>query len=250
MQRLAGAVLLAVLLTATVGGCSTSVTNTGTYVPATASGEASLARPTRVIVAEFAPPSDVQLDQGVGQRLMRHFGASDPAVQQAQAISQAQNAIANTLVQKFDAMGLPAERGDGAAGVGAPTVLIQGQLERIDLGNRTRRLAIGFGAGMSEVRATVQVFYQAPGRAPILLQTYDANANSGRKPGLALGAGSAAAGGSLAPVALSGVSSIAGASGPASQGQNLADRVAANVGDYFAQQGWVAASAVPRPSLR
>ena len=85
------------------------------------------------------------------------------------------------------------------------------------------------------------------------MQTYDAYSNSGRKPGLALGGASAAAGGSLAPLGLSaalGVHSETHRTEVGKEGEKLADRVAYNLGRFFVQQGWIPASAVPTPSLR
>ena len=42
----------------------------------------------------------------------------------------------------------------------------------MDEGDRTRRTAIGFSTGQSDVRAMAQVFYVAPGAEPRLLQEH------------------------------------------------------------------------------
>jgi hypothetical protein len=79
-----------------------------------------------------------------------------------------------------------------------------------------------------------------------LLQTYDADANSGRAPGLGAGAASAAAG----DVAASAAGAVAGTASRAhaglpQDGEHLAKRVAVNLGRLFNQQGWIPPGDIP-----
>jgi hypothetical protein len=133
-------------------------------------------------------------------------------------------------------------------------LIVRGQITKIDEGNRTRRLVIGFGAGKSDVEAEVQVYYYArPNAPPQLLQTYDADSNSGRKPGMAMGAAMGAAESSVVPevlTAATGAASETRRTGVAGEGERLADRVAYNLGTFFAEQGWIPSSAVPARSFR
>jgi hypothetical protein len=235
------------IATLQLAACSTRVITTGGE-PAAASAAAPLHRPKRVLVADFtAAENEVRLDQGVGARLTRMVDGSDAATEEVRMSEEVRQAVSETLIAKLTAMGFETDRAASRPAPQAGDLVIRGQLLDIDAGNRTRRLAIGFGAGKSEVEATVEVaYYASVGAPPLLLRSYDATANSGRKPGLALGGAAGAAEGSLAPVAMSGAIGTAGEirkSGVAGEGQRLAERIAANLGDYFAEQGWVAAGA-------
>lgn len=238
-----------------VAGCSTRVQSTGTYVTPMQDAAVPLPRPRKILVADFSTDwSGVQLDQGIAARVNRQMSGADPSAAQYRTSEEVQQAISEALVESLRKMGLPAERGAGDGAVpGGTDLIIQGQIVRIDEGNRTRRLAVGFGAGKSDVQAKAQVYYLRPDAPPQLLQTYDADANSGRRPGLAMGGAMAAGSGSIAPVAVSGLLGIHGETkkaGVAGEGERLADRLAYNLAQFFVQQGWIPQSAVPALSLR
>ncbi len=57
---------------------------------------------------------------------------------------------------------------------------------------------IGLGAGESQVGTSVQVLYQPAGGVPTLVQSFDANADSGKAPGVVETASAGAAAGHLA----------------------------------------------------
>jgi hypothetical protein len=224
--------------------CSTQVQNTGTYVPPVQYSGHPMARPSAVLVYGFTiNPNTIQLDSGMKARLEAMSGSANPQAERQQLAYEVTSAISETLVDAINRMGLMAV----AAGPGMVPrpgdVLIQGQIVRVTAGNATRRAIIGFGAGKSEVYANVQVLRAEPGGYAQPLQTYDANANSGRTPGLGLGAASAAAG----HVAMAVAGSVAGTvarqrSGLAKDAEDLAKKVATNVGDFFAAQGWISPS--------
>jgi hypothetical protein len=234
----------AMALLCSLGACATTVTQTANYASST-----PMPRPGRILVTNFyVDPQAVQLDEGVGPRVMRTLqpGAASPS-----PAREVQDAIAEALVDDIRKMGLPAERVAPGTPLKPNDILVQGEILKIDEGNRTRRLTLGFGAGRSSVEAKVQVYYGRDDGQPQLLQTYDADANSGRKPGMGIGTASAVAGGSLAPVAVSGAMGVHGEKqGVAGEGQHLGDRIADNLGGLFVQQGWIPASSAPSRSLR
>src|SRR2546425_9517270 len=82
----------------------------------------------------------------------------------------------------------------------ARTVIIHGQFLTIDEGNRLRRMVIGFGVGGTDLRTKVQV-YQGTEAAPLLLQEFEAKAESSKKPGMGPMAGVGAAATSAASAA-------------------------------------------------
>jgi len=239
----------AVVMGLFLGGCATQVTRTGSYMPTGDQAGVAMPRPQRVLVTDFeVDPQAVQLDQGIGPRVMRTMGGGEVAMGSAREV---QDAITEALLDDIRKMGLPAVHATPGAPVQPNDLLVQGQILKINEGNRTRRLAIGFGAGKSSVEAKVQVYYGRGEAQPRLLQTYDADANSGRKPGMGLGVASAAGGGSLAPAALSGaLGAHSEKQGVAGEGQHLGNRIAYNLGEFFVQQGWIPAASAPSRSFR
>jgi Domain of unknown function (DUF4410) len=239
---------------ALLAGCSTRVTNTGNYATPAGQGATPKPRPQEILVEDFpADWSRVQLDQGVASRLLRQVEGTDPAGAEYEKYQQVQQVISDTLIEELRKMGFAARRASGTVGAERNELLVKGQIFKINEGNRTRRLVVGFGAGRSDVQANVQLYYVRPGAAPQLLATYDADSNSGRKPGMGVGAASAAGGGSVAPAAISGAFGAHSEKQKApvvEEGKHLASRVASNLGSFFAQQGWIPPSAVPAASLR
>jgi hypothetical protein len=227
-----------------LAGCSAHVQNTGTYVaPVQYSGQ-QMPRPREVLVYNFTiDPNTVQLDSGMKARLEAMSGSADPQAERSELAYEVTSAISETLVNAINRMGLIAVPAGPGSQPQLGDVVIQGQIVRVNAGNATRRAIIGFGAGKSEVFADVQLLRAEPGGYVRPLQTYDANANSGRTPGLGLGAASAAAG----HVAMAVAGSVAGTvarqrSGLAKDAEDLAKTVATNVGDFFAAQGWISPS--------
>ena len=115
-----------------------------------------LPRPAVVVVDTFAiSPSEVTLNEGLtGEVKSIVSGQSTPRSQQELQVGhQVADAIANNLVTEIRDMGLPAERGRGLPSGARNAVLVSGELVSIDEGNEAERVAIGFGAGRSDVRA-------------------------------------------------------------------------------------------------
>ncbi len=227
-----------------VAGCATHVHNTGTYVaPVQYTGQATPA-PREVLVYGFTiDPNTIQLDSGMRARLEAMSSSSDPQAERQELAYEVTSTITETLVDAINSMGLTAVSAGPGSQPAPGDVIIQGQIVRVNAGNATRRAIIGFGAGKSEVFADVQVLRATPSGYAEPLQTYNADANSGRTPGLGLGAASAAAG----HVAMAVAGSVAGTvqrqrSGIAKDAQDLAKKVATNVGDFFASQGWITPS--------
>lgn len=240
----------ALLGCALLAACSTRATTTGTYV-APAAATAALPRPDAVVVEDFiVDPSAVRVDQGIGGTLRRGLSGMSGNDAQARDANAVRFGITDSLTQAIRRMGLPVQEATVQTPA-APYVEVRGRVISIDEGNRTRRTAIGFGAGLSNVRAMAQVIYVAPGAEPRLLQTYSASSNSGHTPGLAVGAASAAGGNAAAAAANGGMNLVnAGRADVGAEAKRLGARMAVNVGTLFAQQGWIPQSSVPRPSLR
>ncbi len=233
---------LAVVALLGIAGCSSQVQNTGTYVPPVQYSGQPIPRPHEILVYGFTiDPNTIQLDSGMKARLEAMSGSADPQAERQELAYEITSTISDTLVDAINRMGLIALPAGPGAGPRPGDVIIRGQIVRVTAGNATRRALVGFGAGKSEVFADVQVLRAERGGYARPLQTYDANANSGRTPGLGLGAASAAAG----HVAMAVAGSVAGTvarqrSGLAKDAEDLAKKVATNIGDFFAAQGWIA----------
>jgi hypothetical protein len=227
-----------------VTGCANRARTTATYAPAGAAPSASLPRPVAVIVNDFAvSPSEVQLDSGVRAEVMRTLNGTPSNAERAQTAAQARSVLTQTLVQRIQAMGLSATTVHGTVPASGNVVNVQGQILDIDEGNRTRRTLIGFGAGKEQVGADAQVFYVRPGDAPQLLQSFEAESDTGHTPGMAAGMGAGAAAGHVAEsAALGGGIHVAKEKRgtPEDLARSLGNSLADRIGKLFAQQGWVA----------
>lgn len=244
-------VTAALLGCAMLAACSTRATTTGTYVPPATAAVAALPRPMVVVVGDFATDaSAVRVDRGIGGTLRRTLSGTSANSTQTRDAAAVQLGITDALMQAIRDMGLPVQEAGGPPPV-LPYVQVRGRVTSIDEGNRTRRTAVGFGAGQSNVRATAEVLYVPPGAEPRLLQTYEASSDSGHMPGLTVGAASAAAGHTAAAAANGGMNlTNAGHADVSAEAKRLGERMAVNVGKLFAEQGWIPQSAVPRPKLR
>lgn len=240
--------VLALIALVSLAGCSTRVSTGPSYNPTAAAAAAGLPRPTRLLVTDFQIDADaVQQDQGIGPRLQRAVAGGDGTGRESLA-QEVRAAIGDSVVEAFARSGLPAERVPAGTPPRPGDLVLSGRVLRIDEGNRTRRIGIGFGAGMSIVEAEATLSAIDPRGMPVLLQTYDGRADSGHKPGMAVGASAAVAESSAATGVLSAVTNIGGEvrrSPVGNEAASLGKRLARDVGQYAAGRGWITASAVP-----
>jgi hypothetical protein len=212
-----------------------------------------LPRPDLILVYDFAvSPDEVKLDTGLSAELMQkysqHKGMS-PTAQEIKLGHKVAEAVSDELVKKIRSYGLWAERGFGYPYGTGKVLMVKGQFVSIDQGNRTERVAVGLGAGRSDVQANVQVYELTP-QGLKEVDTLRGTAKSGYKPGMAemMGAG-AIAGHLLMSTVVSGV--VAGASEMTSatveaDGKRLADKIAVDLGNFFVNQAWIPPDAVKK----
>jgi len=241
----ASRLLLAVFAAASLltAGCAEAITQ---VTPAQAR---PLARADVIYVYPFATSAgEVKLDTGMANRLKTTAGGTTDAGKQANTARQAQEQVADAIVHKLQAMGLPAVRATGPVPAAANALIVEGDLEKIDEGRRRRRMLIGLGAGKSEVGAQVQVLYKPANGVPMPLQSFAADADSGHMPGMAETAGVGAAVGHVATAAaagagLHGASELKRDSIPA-LAERLGDSIAQQVAQASAANGWVPATRI------
>jgi hypothetical protein len=236
-SRLLGAAGALALAVAAAGCASTDVAMSSEY-------GGQLPRPQQILIFPFATsPEEVSLDWSpTVMGAWKLEGLSSTQEQQKVAHSVA-DALAKKLVQKVQAFGLPAQVVAGDVPVpSGPTLAISGQFLSINEGNRAERVVIGLGAGRSDVRTSVQVAELFPdGRR--LVDQFEVDAKSGRKPGAAETMGVGAAAGNLA---VAGAVSAAGTVASETFGADVeadAERTAAKIAtvlqSLFMRQGWI-----------
>jgi hypothetical protein len=228
-----------------LAACSTRVNSTGPTASVTV-----LPRPNMIVVDNFlVDPSVVRVDGGLGGTARRIISGTSASDDQVQTATKVQAALRDRMIAAIFNMNLPVRSTDlGPAS--PPFVELRGTITSIDEGNQTRRNVIGLGAGKSSVEATAQLYYVAPNAPPVLLQSYQADANSGRMPGLVVG-GAGAAAGHVAMAAANGGMKIAstGHADADADADRLTRDLADKVGAIFVQQGWIPASA-PSAGMR
>jgi len=221
-----------------LGGCA-STTVQDTYEMA----NAGMSTPNPVLIYNFAvSPDDVQQNSSIFAKVERNIENKSQTAEEVQLGREVADAMATELWQKITNLGLNAIRADQSLQVTPGAILITGYFVDIDEGNRLRRNVIGLGMGQSSLDSKVRVLAPSPSGYKELI-AFDAHADSGDMPGAAvLGpAGAAAGAGAAAVIAtnavVGGVKTYKSAS--AEQAKKMADKIAAQLATYFAQQGWI-----------
>jgi hypothetical protein len=139
-------------------------------------------------------------------------------------------------------MGLPAAR----AGVGTTPqindIVLRGYLVSVKEGNEAERLAIGFGAGASELRTAVEGYQvTAQGLRKLGSGTVDSGGSKG--PGAAVGVAGLVATGNPAGLIISTGMKVygeeSGRSTVEGRAKQTAQEIAAVLKQRFQQQGWI-----------
>jgi len=199
--------------------------------------------PNPVLIYNFAVnPEDVQQNSSFFAKIQRDIQNNDQTAEEIQLGREVADAIAIELTQKIADLGLYPIRADQSLQVTPGSILITGYFVNIDEGNRLRRNVIGLGMGKSSLDSKVRVLAPSPSGYQELI-SFDAHTDSGDMPGAAVlgpagaatGAGSAAVIGTN--VAMGGIKSYKSAS--AQQAKKIAEKIAAQLAKYFAQQGWI-----------
>jgi hypothetical protein len=198
------------------------------------SGSAPLTKPTAIVVYNFAAtPEEVELNKSAFNRVrMRMNGAKQD--DQTKLAHKVVDDFSESLIQDLRKTGLAVSQ--GIAGELPPdnSLAVQGDFLAIDEGNRTRRIAIGLGAGASKVVTHVECYVKEPAEN-IMLSEFKATSKSSRKPGAAetMGVGAAPE----AAAAVSGATEVKqGAEGDT---KRMAKAVAKEITKVLKSQGWI-----------
>jgi hypothetical protein len=186
------------------------------------------------VVYNFAAtPEEVELNKSAFNRVrMRMNGAKQD--DQTKLAHKVVDDFSESLIQDLRKTGLAVSQ--GIAGELPPdnSLAVQGDFLAIDEGNRTRRIAIGLGAGASKVVTHVECYVKQPAEN-IMLSEFKATSKSSRKPGAAetMGVGAAPE----AAAAVSGATEVKqGAEGDT---KRMAKAVAKEITKVLKSQGWI-----------
>ena len=197
------------------------------------SGE-PLTKPTAIVVYDFAAtPEEVKLNSAMASRMRtRRRGTGDE--KKNDLAHKIVDNFSQSLVKDLQKTGLPVSRGIAGEPPPENSLAVEGEFLEIDEGNRTRRMAIGLGAGASEVQANVKCYVKQPGKN-VMLTEFQATSKSSRKPGAAATAGVGAA--PAVAVAASGATEHKqSAEGDTDR---MAKAVAKQITKALSAQGWV-----------
>ena len=204
---------------------------------------AGMSTPNPVLIYNFAvSPDDVQQNSSIFAKIERNIQNNSQTAEEIQLGRQVSDALATELFQKISNMGLYPVRADPSLQPMPGSILITGYFVDIDEGNRLQRNVIGLGMGKSYLDSKIRVLAPTASGYEELI-AFEAHADSGDMPGAAVmgPAGAAAGAGAAAVIATNavagGVKSYRSAS--TQEAKRMADKIAAQLAQYFAQQGWI-----------
>jgi hypothetical protein len=226
-----------------------------TNVQQSSENSGALPRPSLILVYDFAvSPDEVKLDETLAAEIKQryeHMQNTNPTPQELKVGHTVAYVVADELVKKIQSYGLWAKRAMGTPYRRGNTLVIKGQFLSVDEGNRAERVLIGFSAGRTDVQADVQI-YELTAAGEQQVETLTASGESASKPGMAemMGVGllthhlltSTLVSGTVSGVSEAKFDTVE------DDGRRMADKIAANLGQYFVSQGWIPPGAVKSPS--
>jgi len=223
--------LLALLLT--VGCASTKVSNRQELVTG------QLPRPNEIWVYDFAATAaEVPAGSGIAGQVADASQTPEELATGRQLGAE----IAAQLVQEIQSMGMPAARAGAGTMPQINDIVIRGYLVSVHEGSAAERVAIGFGAGASELKTAVEGFQMTPqGLRKLGSGTLDSGGS--KTPGAALGLVTFAATANPAGLIVSTGMKVYGEASGSSKVEGRAKATAKEIADVlkqrFQQQGWI-----------
>ena len=225
--------LLALLFMA--GCASTKITDRQELV------KGPLPRPDHIWVYDFVGTSDdMPADSSFAGQDLDHATPQSP--EQIETGRRLGAEIAAELVAEIRAMGMPAERASQSTQPQINDIVIRGYLISINKGSEVKRIALGLGAGSSELKTAVEGF-QMTANGLRKLGAGDLDASGSKTPGAGVGLAMMIA--THNPVGLivsTGMKVYGQESGKATI-EGRAKQTAKEIGDQlkirFQQEGWI-----------
>jgi len=219
-----------------IAGCaSTEVTDRHEYKGG------KIPRPAHIWVYDFAAtPEEIPAGSEFAGQQVQH-----PTPQTAEEIAvgrQVGSGIAQNLVEEIRNMGLPASRASSGTTPQLNDLVLRGYLLSVDEGSATKRVAVGFGSGGSELKVAVEGF-QMTAQGLRKLGSGKLQSGGSKTPGGAVGVATLIVTGN--PVGLivgGGVKAYGEYSGSAKiegRAKDTAKEIANQLKPKFQAQGWI-----------
>jgi Domain of unknown function (DUF4410) len=172
---------LCVLAVAVAAGCASTETSDRQRLV-----YEKLPRPAHIWVYDFAAtPTEVPSNSALAGQPTEH--ATPQTAEQIELGRKLGEAIAADIVEEIrGGMGLPAKRASSGTKPEINDIVIRGYLLSVDEGSATKRVAIGFGSGASQLTTAVEGF-QMTAQGLRKLGSGKVGAGGGKTPGAALG---------------------------------------------------------------
>ena len=224
-----------VVLFVLAGCASTKVSNREQLV------SGPLPRPAHIWVYDFAAtPADLPADSALAGQSVEH---STPQTAEQIATGRKLGALIGTeLVKQIRAMGMPAEHAMTGTTPQINDLVIRGYLISFVEGSASKRIAIGFGSGASDLKVAVEGFQMTPqGLRKLGSGTTDASGS--KAPGAGLGVVGLLATHNPVGLIVSTGTKVYGEESGSAKVEGRAKQTAKEIADQlkirFKQQGWI-----------
>jgi hypothetical protein len=192
-------------------------------------------------VYDFAvTPADVPADSWLADQSVGHD--TPQTAEQIATGKQLGSEIAAELVKEIRGMGMPAERAWPGTAPQINDIVIHGYLLSMKEGDAKKRVAVGLGAGASELRTAVEGFQMTP-QGLRKLGSGTLESGSGKTPGAAVGLATLLATHNPAGLIVSTGMKVYGEKSGKSTVEGRATQTAKEIGDAlkkrFQQEGWI-----------
>lgn len=223
-----------VLAAVFLAGCaSTKVSNRQELVTG------PLPRPNMIWVNDFAATPDQVPPESA---FAGNASAASETPEELATGQQLGAEIANQLVQQIQAMGMPASRVGPGTIPQINDIVIRGYLISVHEGSAAERVAIGFGAGASDLKTAVEGFQMTP-QGLRKIGSGDVNSGGSKTPGAALGAvtflATANPAGLIVSTGMKAYGEISGSSKVEGRAKATAKEIADVLKRRFQEQGWI-----------
>lgn len=220
---------------ALVAGCaSTKVTDREIVVTE------KVPRPDHILIYDFAAtPADVPADSSLAAAATASTPQTPEQIETGRRVGAA---IATRVAEKVRRMGLPAERASTQSAPQINDIVIRGYLLSIAEGSTAKRVAIGFGAGASELSVAVEG-YQMTAQGLRKLGSGAGASGGSTTPGAAVPAGVAIVTanpiGLVVGTGIKGYGEVSGGSRIEGRVEKIAQEIAKQMEPRFRDQGWI-----------
>jgi hypothetical protein len=220
-----------------VGGCAstkTKVTDREIHVTE------KVPRPDNILIYDFAAtPADVPADSSFAGAATASTPQTPEQIETGRRVGAA---IATGVAEEVRRMGLPAERASMQSAPKINDIVIRGYLLSVSEGSTAKRVAIGFGAGASELSVAVEG-YQMTAQGLRKLGSGAGTSGGNKTPGAAVPAGVAIATanpiGLVVVTGMKGYGEVSGSSRIEGRVEKISKEIAKQMEPRFREQGWI-----------